>query len=65
MPDPTSVKLANSWIILNSGGGPTPDKSTVLLETPPNPDRASRFLNPQVADVCDCYACWKAKGPSF
>ena len=28
------IKLANAWIILNSGGGPTPDKPEVLLETP-------------------------------
>src|SRR5216683_2168988 len=24
--NPCYIKLANSWIILNSGGGPTPDK---------------------------------------
>ena len=34
--NPCYIKLANSWIILNSGGGPTPDKPEVLLETPPN-----------------------------
>ncbi len=28
------IKLANTWLILNSGGGPTPDKPEVLLETP-------------------------------
>ena len=30
--NPCSIKLANSWIILNSGGGPTPDKPEVLLK---------------------------------
>ena len=30
--NPCYIKLANSWIILNSGGGPTPDKPEVLLE---------------------------------
>jgi len=64
-PDPTYVKLANSWIILNSGGGPTPDKPTVLLETPPNPNRVSSFLNLRVADIWDCYTRWKAKGAQF
>jgi hypothetical protein len=24
--NPCYIKLANSWIVLNSGGGPTPDK---------------------------------------
>jgi catechol 2,3-dioxygenase-like lactoylglutathione lyase family enzyme len=64
-PDPTYVKLANSWIILNSGGGPTPDKPTVLLETPQDPDRVNSFLNLRVADIWDCYAKWKAKGAEF
>jgi hypothetical protein len=27
------IKLANTRIILNSGGGPTPDNPEVLLET--------------------------------
>ncbi len=31
--NPCHIKLANSWIVLNSGGGPTPDKPEVLLET--------------------------------
>jgi predicted enzyme related to lactoylglutathione lyase len=28
---PTIVKVANSWIIMNPGGGPTPDKPDVIL----------------------------------
>jgi catechol 2,3-dioxygenase-like lactoylglutathione lyase family enzyme len=30
--NPCYIKLANTWIILNSGGGPTPDKPEVLLD---------------------------------
>ena len=30
----TYVALANSWIIINVGGGPTDDKPTVTLQTP-------------------------------
>jgi catechol 2,3-dioxygenase-like lactoylglutathione lyase family enzyme len=44
--EPTYVALANSWIIINEGVGPTDDKPTVILETPPDPDRVSSFLNP-------------------
>jgi hypothetical protein len=33
--DPMIMKVANSWIILNVGGGPTEDKPDVTLETPP------------------------------
>jgi hypothetical protein len=28
--NPCYIKLANAWLILNSGGGPTPDKPEVL-----------------------------------
>ena len=35
--NPCIIKLANSWIILNSGGGPTPDKPEVFLEPPQEP----------------------------
>jgi hypothetical protein len=41
--EPSFVALANSWIIINVGGGPTEDKPTVTLETPPDPDRTSSF----------------------
>jgi hypothetical protein len=32
--EPTNVALANSWIVINRGGGPTDDKPAVTLETP-------------------------------
>jgi catechol 2,3-dioxygenase-like lactoylglutathione lyase family enzyme len=40
-PEPTNVALANSFIVINAGGGPTDDKPTVILETPRDPDRVS------------------------
>jgi len=49
--EPTIVALANSWIIINLGGGPTDDKPGVTLETPRDPDRVSSFLNLRVADI--------------
>ena len=42
-------------LILNSGGGPTDDKPTVTLSTPPDPDRTSAFLNVRVADIHEVY----------
>jgi catechol 2,3-dioxygenase-like lactoylglutathione lyase family enzyme len=63
--EPTYVALANSWIIINAGGGPTTDKPTVTLETPPDPDRVSSFLNLRVADVHALYREWKARGAEF
>src|SRR3954454_6558525 len=61
----TYVALANSWIIINVGGGPTDDKPTVTLETPPDPDRVSSFLNIRVADVQAVYEEWSKRGAEF
>src|SRR5215470_16028785 len=58
----TYVRLANSWVIINVGGGPTDDKPTVTLETPPDPDRTSAFLNIRVADIQKAYREWSARG---
>jgi catechol 2,3-dioxygenase-like lactoylglutathione lyase family enzyme len=63
--EPTIVALANGWIIINVGGGPTEDKPAVTLETPPNPDRTSSFLNIRVADIEAVYADWKGRGADF
>ena len=63
--EPSIVALANSWIIINVGGGPTEDKPTVTLETPLDPDRVSSFLNIRVADIEAVYAEWSARGAEF
>jgi catechol 2,3-dioxygenase-like lactoylglutathione lyase family enzyme len=63
--EPSFVALANSWIIINVGGGPTDDKPTVTLESPKDPDRASSFLNIRVADIQAVYAEWSARGANF
>jgi catechol 2,3-dioxygenase-like lactoylglutathione lyase family enzyme len=63
--EPTIVALANGWIIINVGGGPTKDKPTVILETPPNPNRTSSFLNIRVADIASLYEEWKSRGAEF
>ena len=63
--NPCYIKLANSWIVLNSGGGPTPDKPEVLLETPQDLNRVNSFLNLRVVDIWACYKHWRAKGAYF
>ena len=63
--DPVIMKIANSWLILNVGGGPTDDKPTVTLTTPADPDRTSAFLNIRVADIAQAYADWSARGAEF
>src|SRR5213594_2641733 len=63
--EPTIVALANGWVIINVGGGPTDDKPTVTLETPPDPDRVSSFLNIRVADIQAIYDDWSARRAEF
>jgi predicted enzyme related to lactoylglutathione lyase len=62
---PGYLRLANTWLIVNVGGGPTPDKPTVVLSVPQNPDAFSSFMNIRVADIQACYAQWKARGATF
>ncbi len=63
--EPTIVKLANSWIIINVGGGPTEDKPEVVLDVPDDPNRVSAFLNIRVADIQGVYEEWSGKGATF
>ena len=62
---PCMIKLANGWVIINEGGGPTEDKPEVHLAPPGEPNRVSTFLNIRVADIAACYERWKAKGAEF
>ena len=61
----TYVALANTFIIINVGGGPTDDKPTVTLEAPRDPDHVSSFLNIRVEDIQAVYAEWSARGAHF
>jgi catechol 2,3-dioxygenase-like lactoylglutathione lyase family enzyme len=63
--EPTIIEIANSWLILNTGGGPTDDKPTITLHTPRNPNEASNFMNIRVADIQSCYKEWREKGAEF
>jgi lactoylglutathione lyase len=63
--DPVILHLANSWLILNIGGGPTADKPTVNLTTPDDPDTVSAFLNIRVADIQRAHREWSARGAHF
>jgi len=65
MGEPTFIRLANSWVTLNAGGGPTDDKPDVVLAPPSDPGRASSFMNIRVADIAACYRQWSSKGARF
>jgi catechol 2,3-dioxygenase-like lactoylglutathione lyase family enzyme len=63
--NPCIVKLANSWIIMNPGGPPTPDKPGITVSNYEPGDTTSIFLNLRVADIQACYEEWKSKGAEF
>ena len=59
------IQIANTWLIVNVGGGPTPDKPTVTLSVLADPDKVNSFMNIRVADIHACYALWKSRGAEF
>src|SRR5258707_1223525 len=63
--EPTIIQLANSWVIVNVGGGPTDDKPTVILQPPADLNKVSSFMNIRVADISACYKEWSSKGAEF
>jgi len=63
--EPTFIKLAGAWVIINVGGGPTEDKPEVVLDVPDDPNRVSAFMNIRVADIQSVYEDWRSKGAEF
>jgi catechol 2,3-dioxygenase-like lactoylglutathione lyase family enzyme len=63
--NPCIVKLANSWIIMNPGGPPTPDKPDITVIDYEPGDTTSIFLNLRVADIDACYREWGNRGATF
>ncbi|HXB27747.1 MAG TPA: hypothetical protein VNV25_23665 [Gemmatimonadaceae bacterium] len=59
------IQIANTWLIVNVGGGPTPDKPTVTLTVPTDPDTINSFMNIRVVDIHACYTLWKSRGAEF
>jgi predicted enzyme related to lactoylglutathione lyase len=62
---PGVIQIANTWLIVSVGGGPTPDKPSVTLSVPADPDSVSSFLNIRVADIQACYKLWRSRGAEF
>jgi catechol 2,3-dioxygenase-like lactoylglutathione lyase family enzyme len=61
---PGYIQIANMWLIVNVGGGPTPEKPSVTLSVP-DPDKMIGFLNIRVADIQACYELWRSRGAEF
>ena len=61
---PGYIQIANMWLLVNVGGGPTPDKPSVTLRVT-DPNTISSFMNIRVADIHACYELWKSRGAEF
>jgi hypothetical protein len=64
-PHSSRRQTSNTWLIVNVGGGPAPDKPTVTLGTLADPDKISSFMNIRVADIQACYELWRGRGAEF
>jgi lactoylglutathione lyase len=63
--DPAVLRLANTWLLINSGGGPTDDKPTVTAAPPTDLNRLGIAMNLRVADIKACYELWRSRGAKF
>jgi catechol 2,3-dioxygenase-like lactoylglutathione lyase family enzyme len=63
--NPCIIKLANSWVIMNPGGGPTPDKPDISVVDYERGNTVSTFMNLRVADIQACYEEWSSRGAEF
>ncbi|MEO3748154.1 VOC family protein [Plantactinospora sp. B5E13] len=63
--DPCVLRFHNSYLVLNTEGGPTDDKPTVRAQAPTSSDVLSCAMNIRVTDVRAVYEQWRASGGEF
>ena len=59
------LQFQGSWILLVTGGGPTPGKPTVTFVPPEDPDRVSHQLTMRVPDCRAAYEKLRERGAEF
>lgn len=59
------LELADTWLLLVTGGGPTPDKPTVTVGTPADPDQVSSQIIFRVDDCTATYELLRRRGAEF
>lgn len=62
---PSVVRIANTWLLIDTGGGPTDDKPTVIAAPPQRDDRLSIAMNIRVPDIQASYDLWRSRGAQF
>jgi len=59
------LKFAGTWLLLVTGGGPTPDKPSVTFAPPEARDVVSHELTIRVPDCRAAYEVLKGRGAEF
>ena len=59
------LRFLGNWLLLVTGGDPTPDKPTVTFTPPTDPDRVDHELTIRVPDCQGAYEVLKARGAEF
>ena len=54
-----------AWLLLVTGGGPTPDKPTVTLGVPADPERIDHLFTIRVDDCQAAYEVLRDRGATF
>lgn len=59
------LQFQGTWILLVTGGGPTPGKPTVTFAAPSDPDIVSQQMTMRVPDCWAAYETLKSRGAEF
>jgi catechol 2,3-dioxygenase-like lactoylglutathione lyase family enzyme len=59
------LKFAGTWLLLVTGGGPTPDKPTITFAPPAASEAVSHELTIRVPDCRAAYEILKSRGATF
>lgn len=59
------LRFGGSWVLLVTGGEPTPDKPNVTFAPPSEPDRVSHAITLRVDDSNGAYEFLKERGAEF
>lgn len=59
------LRFQGMWLLLVTGGGPTPGKPTVTFVAPDDPDAVDHQLTIRVPDCRDAYETLRARGAEF
>ncbi len=59
------LEFQGNWLLLVTGGGPTPGKPDVVFTPPDDPNRVSHQLTMRVPDCQGAYEALRSRGAEF